>query len=207
MPDHVTPLTTPPPPPAAAGHHAVSSPRNTRVALLQATVIVVGFIVVAGVLGGFLVERFWTPPDGMVYQHHWYRGLLSVQTLSQTENAEQGVFAGLGWYAALACLLGLLLGALAAALLASAELVTLAAVAVGGLLGGLVMRLVAVALAPADPTQLARRAADGTVFPDTLHLGPWWTIVLVPGSAMLALAAVFLLVTPRQQRMMASKSG
>lgn len=212
MPDELIPLMKSATPASATSASSADSagPRRfriTRVALIQAAVIVVGFVVIAGVLGGFLVERLWSPPDGMVYQHEWFRGLISLDPLTEAENADQGVFAGLGWYAAISCLGGLLLGALAAGLLASSELVTLPAVLVGGLAAGVVMRVVATALAPADPTALARHAADGTVFPDTLHLGPWWTITLVPGAALLALAAVFLLVTPRRRTVLAAPSS
>lgn len=164
-------------------------------------------LVLAGALGGLLVEHLWNPPNGMVYQHHWYRGLISIDPPTQAQNVDQGVFAGVAWYATVSCLLGLVLGALAAGLLVASELVTLAAVAAGGLAGAVVMRVVAVALAPADPTGPARTAADGTVLPDTLHLGPWWTIALLPGAALLALAAVFLLVTPRRSTVISSSSS
>lgn len=178
----------------------------TRTAVLQATAAVIGLVVIGGLLGGFAVERLWSAPDGMVVRHHWYRGITSLDPLTQAQNADQGVFSGLGWYAAASCVLGLVLGAAVAALLARSELLTLAAVAVGGLAAGVVMRVVATALAPADPTGPARTAADGTILPDTLHLGPWWTITLLPGAALLGLAAVFLLVTPRRQSILTTAS-
>lgn len=207
MPDQLTPLMTPPPPPRLATEAGAGGARLTRAAIVQAIAIVVGIVVLGGVLGGFLVERLWTAPQGMVVQHHWYRGITSLHPLTQAQNADQGVFAGLAWYAAASCVLGVVLGALAAALLARSELVTLAAVAIGGLAAGVVMRLVAVALAPPDPTGPARSAADGTILPDTLHLGPWWTIILLPGAALLGLAAVFLLVTPHKRPIVTSSSS
>lgn len=206
MPDDLTPVTTSTPP-APTVARSVRDFRITRTALLRAAIVVVGIVLIAGVLGGFLVERLWTPPDGMVAQHDWYRGLTSLDPLTEAENADQGVFAGLGWYAALSCLLGLLLGAVAAGFAAGSELVMLVAVVVGGLIAGVVMRVIAAALAPPDPIPLARHAADGTVLPDTIHLGPWWTITLVPGAALLALAAVFLLVTPRRRTLITSASS
>lgn len=179
----------------------------TRTAVLQATATVLGLIVIGGLVGGFAVERLWSAPDGMVVHHHWYRGITSLHPLTQAQNAAQGVFSGLGWYAVASCVLGLVLGAAAAALVTRSELLILAAVAAGGLAAGVVMRVVAMALAPPDPSGPARTAADGTVLPDTLHLGPWWTITLFPAAALLGLAAVFLLVTPRRQSILTSSSA
>lgn len=187
-------LTMPPQPPMAAEAGGGFPWREQwRVLTVQAGGIVVLFAVV-GVAGGFLVERLCDPPEGMVYQHHWQRGLLSLKPLLLAQNADQGVFDGVAWFAVVAIVAGLLLGAVAALFLARAELVTLAAVVVGGVVGGLIMYAVAVHAAPPDPSRLARTATQGTVLPDTLRLGSRWIVLTVPGGALVSLAGVFLLI-------------
>ncbi|MFT4084648.1 MAG: hypothetical protein QM638_18885 [Nocardioides sp.] len=159
-----------------------------------------GLFVLGGIVAGLVQHWRWSPPDGMVTQHSWYRGLISLDPLTLAQNVDQGVFDGLGWYIASCAVVGLVLGLVVALLLVRSELLSVAAVVLGGLAGGVVARLIAVALAPADPTPLAKSASDGTVLPDTLHLGSWWTIVVLPGTGLLALTALFLLITPRRAR-------
>lgn len=190
-------LTVPPPPPIAAeAGRGFPWREHWRFLALQAGAVLVLFALV-GVAGGFLVERLWTPPKGMVYQHQWQRGLLSLHPLVLAQNADQGVFDAVAWYVVVALVAGVLLGAAAALFLARAELVTLAAAVVGGIVGGLVMYAVAVYAAPPDPSGLARTAPQGTVLPDTLRLGSHWIVLAFPGGALASLATVFLLVGRR----------
>jgi hypothetical protein len=187
-------LTAPPPPPLEAEAGPGFPWREQWRRLVgQAALIVVG------IAGGFLVERLWDRPEGMVYQHQWRRGLVSLDPPTLAQNADQGVFDGVGWYVVVAIAVGLVLGAVAALFLARAELVTLAAVLVGACAAGVIMYAVARNVAPPDPAHLARTAAQGTVLPDTLRLGSPWIVLACPGGALASLAAVFLL-TGRRSR-------
>lgn len=171
--------------------------RRWRVPALQAAAILVLFLA-AGLAGGFLLNAVWTPPDGLVYQETWQRGLSSVDPLIFDSTAEQGVFAGIGWYVVIAAGFGLILGAVSSVWLARSELVTLVAVAGGAALGGWVMYAVAEAAAPTDPTTLAGPATDGSILPDTLHLPSAWIALTMPAAALLALTAIFLLFSTRR---------
>lgn len=163
-----------------------------------------------GVLGGWLWERWWTPGEGMVWQGQWNKGLmwLDQKTFAQrwSENAHQDIFSAVAIYLLLAVAAGLLIGLLASVVLARREIVTLAAVLVGGILGGTVMGKVGMALGPTDPHALAPHAANGALLPDNLqlsglswhldlfgwHLAPNLLYLAFPGAALLVLVIVFL---------------
>jgi hypothetical protein len=166
-----------------------TAPPAWRVPVLQAAVVVAVFAV-AGLVCGLLWEAWWTPAQGGVVKHVWYP--LSFDRAEPTE------FAGTGWYVAISIVAGAVLGALAAWRLDRAELVTLAAVVVGGLVAALVMRTVGLHRGPADPQRIAKTAADGTRLPSQLRLASWWLIAAFPGAAMSGLSIVFLLVSKRR---------
>jgi len=169
------------------------------VALQSVTTLVLGLVVGAG--GGWLVERLWAPPTtGMVVDHKWYRGVVSIDPPLVAQNSDQSVFAGIGWYVVVAVVGGLLVGLVSALFLARRELVTLAAVVVATLAAGFVMYAVAAHLAPTDPQSLAAHARNGTVLEDTLRLGSHWIVLACPAGGLAAVAAVFLMLHPRGRR-------
>lgn len=175
----------------------------------QAVAIVV-LCVGAGAVAGWLWEHLWTPGRGMVWQGQWNKGLLYLnqKTFAQmwSENAHQDVWSAVGIYTAIAAAAGLVCGLVAVFLLARSPLVTLAALVVGGVAGGVVMGRLGMALGPADPTTLARHTANGVVLPDRLqlsgmnwhlslfgwHLAPNLLYLTFPGVALLVLGVVFL---------------
>jgi len=162
-----------------------------RTALLQAVVIMVAFAVV-GVLCGLLWSAVWQPAQGEVSHHVWYP--------FSWDRAQPAFFAGTGWYVLIATAAGLVLGALAAWLLDRRELVTLAAVVVGGLVAAYLMRVVGLHRSPGSPQHLAKTAADGTKLPSQLTLASWWLVLVFPGGALASLSALFLAVPKRGPR-------
>lgn len=192
MPDN---LIVPPPPSLYATGHRSARPDLSRPVLVQVAIIVAAFIV-GGLVAGLAAATLWTPPTGMVLEDKWYRGLISIDPPAIGQNIDQGVFAATAWFSVCAIVLGLLVGIAAAVWLNRSELVTLGALIVGGSIGGGLMLLVTSLLSPEDPNGLAKGAADGTVLEDSFQLASPWLILLVPGSAMLALMVIFLMWAP-----------
>ncbi|MFE6645993.1 hypothetical protein ACFVJS_05495 [Nocardioides sp. NPDC057772] len=194
MPDN---LIVPPPPSLHAPGGRSARPDLSRPVLVQVAIIVVAFVV-GGLVAGLAAATLWTPPTGMVLDDKWYRGLISIDPPTVAQNIDQGVFAATAWFSVCAIVLGLLVGIAAAVWLNRSELVTLAALVVAGAAGGGLMLLVTSLLSPEDPNGLARGAADGTVLQDSFQLASPWLVLLVPGSAMLALMVIFLMWTPHE---------
>lgn len=194
MPDN---LIVPPPPALHESGRRPARPDLSRPVLVQAAFIVAAFVV-GGLVAGLAAATLWTPPTGMVLDGKWYRGLISIDPPTIGQNIDQGVFAATGWFSVCAIVLGLLVGIAAAVWLIRSELVTLAALTVGGAIGGGLMLLVTSLLSPEDPHGLAKGAANGTVIQDSFQLASPWLILLVPGSAMLALMVIFLMWAPRE---------
>ncbi|SDK45597.1 hypothetical protein SAMN05428985_10455 [Nocardioides sp. YR527] len=192
MPDN---LIVPPPPSLYATGHRSARPDLSRPVLVQVAIIVAAFIV-GGLAAGLAAATLWTPPTGMVLEDKWYRGLISIDPPAIGQNIDQGVFAATAWFSVCAIVLGLLVGIAAAVWLNRSELVTLGAVIIGGAIGGGLMLLVTSLLSPEDPNPLAKGAADGTVLQDSFQLASPWLVLLVPGSAMLALMVIFLMWAP-----------
>lgn len=203
MPDN---LIVPPPPSLYAPSRRSVRPDLSRPVLVQVTVIMAAFVV-GGLAAGLAAAMLWTPPTGMVLDDTWYRGLISLDPPTIGQNIDQGVFAATAWFSVCAIVLGLLVGIAAAVWLHRSELVTLAAVTVGGLIGGGLMLLVTSLLSPEDPDALAKGAADGTVLQDSFQLASPWLVLLVPGSAMLALMVIFLMWSPHEHRDAAQPIG
>ncbi|MFJ9387939.1 hypothetical protein ACIRON_03925 [Nocardioides sp. NPDC101246] len=192
MPDN---LIVPPPPSLYATGHRSARPDLSRPVLVQVAIIVAAFIV-GGLAAGLAAATLWTPPTGMVLEDKWYRGLISIDPPAIGQNIDQGVFAATAWFSVCAIVLGLLVGIAAAVWLNRSELVTLGALIIGGAIGGGLMLLVTSLLSPEDPNPLAKGAADGTVLQDSFQLASPWLVLLVPGSAMLALMVIFLMWAP-----------
>jgi hypothetical protein len=192
MPDN---LIVPPPPSLHATSRSSARPDLSRPVLVQVAIIAVAFVI-GGLAAGLAAATRWTPPTGMVLEGQWYRGLVSVDPPTIAQNIDQDVFAATAWFSVCAIVLGLLVGIAAAVWLNRSELVTLAALTVWGAVGGGLMLLVTTLLSPDDPSGLAKGAADGTVLQDSFQLASPWLVLLVPGSAMLALMVIFLMWAP-----------
>ena len=192
MPDN---LIVPPPPSLYATGHRSARPDLSRPVLVQVAIIVAAFIV-GGLAAGLAAATLWTPPTGMVLEDKWYRGLISIDPPAIGQNIDQGVFAATAWFSVCAIVLGLLVGIAAAVWLNRSELVTLGALMVGGAIGGGLMLLITSLLSPEDPNGLAKGAVGGTVLEDSFQLASPWLVLLVPGSAMLALMVIFLMWAP-----------
>ncbi|MCA1982505.1 hypothetical protein [Nocardioides nematodiphilus] len=167
---------------------AAAEARVERGALRQAAVIVAIFAI-AGVLCGLLWEALWTPAQGGVIKHVWYP--VSWYAWQDT------FFAASAWYIVVGAVAGLLLGALAAWRFDRAEMVSLAAVVVGGLVAALLMRLVGMHRGPGDPQAAAKTAADGVTLPSEFTAPSWWLLLVFPGSALASLGLYFMTVAKR----------
>lgn len=192
-------LTTRPSPPRPTETVGWTRQRARAVGLGALATLLLGAIL--GLVGGWGVERLWGPPtEGMVVNHQWYRGVISLNPPLVAQNLDQSVFSGVAWFVVLSVAAGFVVGLVAALFWAREELVTLAAVVVASVVGGFVMYAVASALAPPDPTIRAATAPDGTVLKSALDLGSHWIVLACPAGGLVALAAVFLMLRPRSSR-------
>jgi len=154
-----------------------------RRVLRQSAITIVAFAV-AGVVCGVLWEWFWRPAQGVVYKHAWYP--------ISWDRAQPAQFAGAAWYVVIGIVAGLALGLVASRWLAEAELATLGAVVVGGIVAALLMWAVGLHLSPADPNAIAAHAANGLRLPSRLRLGDWGLLAAFPGGAVAGAGAMFL---------------
>lgn len=182
-------LTASPDTPGATS--PVSRSRGWRGPVLEAIVVIVAFAVV-GAACGLIWEALWNPAPGEVVKHVWYP--------ISWDRAQPDQFAAVGLFVIVGVVAGAVLGALAAWRLDRAELVTLAAVVVGGALAAYLMREVGLHRSPPDPQHLAKTAADGTKLPSSLPAPGWGLLAAFPGGGLAGLAIVFLTVTKRPKQ-------
>ena len=149
--------------------------------------IVVAVFAAAGALAAVVWAWLWTPPVGVVVDHHWLLGLEGLR-------AE---FSATGVYVIVASVAGLLIGTLCGLFLDRAELVTLVAVLVGAALAGWVMVQVGHAVGPPDPRELAETAGNGKRLPSDLTIAGKSPYVAFPAGAILGLGAMLLGMTKR----------
>lgn len=119
-------------------------------ALLRDAAVVLGAFLIVGALGGWLWHTWWSPgPTAVVFEGKpYYR--------------PDEEFAGSAMFATIALASGLLLGLVCTWRLERDEVVTLAAVVAGSVIGSAVMLAVGHALGPDSATEVAKNAADGT---------------------------------------------
>lgn len=163
---------------------------RTRPVWVDAVLVLAAFAI-AGVAAAFVWEWVWSAPYGLVYDHQW---------MAEDEAALQGQFSGTGWYVVVASATGLLVGGLVALFLDRAPLVTLAAVVLGSVLATVLMIRIGAALGPVDPQELARTAVDGTRLPGSLTVSEWSPWIAFPAGALVAVALVFIGLSPRRQQ-------
>ncbi|GAB2879155.1 hypothetical protein [Nocardioides pacificus] len=127
---------------------------------------IVALYALVAAAAGWLWERWWTPPEGLVFEGTW--GLRGVELPRE--------FDGTGRYVLLAVVAGLVIGMVLALALAHHELAVLVGVLVGSCLAAYLMATVGQALGPDNPATLAREAPDLTMLPGELRLtgkSPW----------------------------------
>ncbi|WP_411283002.1 hypothetical protein [Lapillicoccus sp.] len=146
--------------------------------------VLVGLVLAGALLGVLWSELVWTPPPGTVQGGQWFP--LDERALSQQTG-------GTSSYVLVAAAGGLVLGVLAAMAGTRRELVTLAAVLVGGALAAYVMWQVGTWLGPADPAAVAAGEPDGTSVPGALVVEGATPFLALPTAALAGLAAVFFL--------------
>lgn len=162
------------------------------------TVLVLGVFALAGAVGGWLWERWWTPISGVVVDGTWVAGYRAQgDSFVFDFPSLQGFFAGTAQYVVIGLVAGLVLGVLAGLLGRRSELMMLAAVVVGSAVAGLVAYRLGTHLGPVDPTTLERTAADGTVIPGDLSIDGRSPFVAWPLGALLGLCITYLLTSGR----------
>jgi len=169
------------------------SDRLTAVRLSRRTVAwgagIVVVLAIVGALCGLLWRSLLDVPHGVVASHQWFP--------DPWDQGERSSFAATGWYVAIALGVGLVLGVLAAWLSRAQELVTLAAVLVGSMIGAWLMLRVGLHGAPPDPRLAAAHAADGTRLSGTISRPGVAALVTWPMAAVAVVGAIFLLIPTR----------
>lgn len=162
--------------------------RLSRPSLVRTLTILLAFVA-AGAVAGWIWERVWSPPMGVVYRGEWFINPPGPDV----------AFSGTALYVVIAALGGLVLG-VAVAWSGGHELRTLATVVVGSALAGWVMYAVGHALGPPDPTVLATDMEDYEELVSDLVLATrdpdgWFGVtaaVAFPVGALTGLAVVYL---------------
>ncbi len=170
-----------------APHQHASGTASRRLLAQAAAVVVLCAVVGAGC--GWLWHRIWEPPVGVVFDGVWYLD----------ERGLRDEFTATGWFVVVAAGAGLLLGLVCALASSRSELVTLAALLVGTSLATYLMWRVGLHLGPADPRELALAAADGDRLPGQIEVAGRSPFLVLPGTALAALAATYATV-PRRVR-------
>ena len=156
-----------------------SGARHAGGGAVRDVVLVLVLFGVGGLLCGGLWRWLWTPPRGTVAHGVWFPAV------------EGSDFAATGLYVLIGLGAGLLLGVLSGLVSDRRELLTLGLVVAGSLLAGWVMLRVGELGMPADPNQLAPRAADGTQLPGTLTITGRSPLAAFPAGALVGLFVVF----------------
>jgi hypothetical protein len=154
--------------------------RHAGGGLLRDVLLVLLLFGLGGLVGGALWRWLWTPVRGTAFEGVWY------PTTNSSEFSATGLFVliGLG--------IGLVLGVLSALVTDRRELLVLGLVVLGSLLATGLMLLVGGLGMPADPTELAATAANGTELPATLTVRGWSPYVAFPTGALVGLCVVFI---------------
>jgi hypothetical protein len=107
-------------------------------------------------------------------------------------------FSGVGWYVVVALVIGLVLGAVTAAVLDGAEIVGVAVALAGSALAAYLVLTVGQHLSPPDPDRVAAESADETPIPGDLEFDGRTPLLSAPIGALTALSTAYLLTTRRR---------
>lgn len=166
----------------------------------EAGLLVAGFLV-AGLLAGLLWYFWWAPaPTTDVYLIDGGRPLFDRDV----------IFRGTGLYFLIAACVGLVLGALAMWFVDRDEVVTLVAVVVAALLGGLLMAALGHLLGPDAPASIDPTVEHPNGFPTVeaeLSADRLAIFTAMPGGATLGALAVLLLTGGRKARRAQAAAG
>lgn len=186
--------------PAVTPSHPAAPPADTepvggpareqdrRRRLLVDAVVVLGVLLLLGVLGGVLWEQLVDLPNAVLSDG---KVVIAPPDLSH----EVGID---GWYALIALGGGLLAGAGLTAWRRTDPLLTVAAVALGAVLAGWVMRFVGRILGPGDPVEVLKGGRPGATATVRLVLHAPGVVWLWPTAAALgALVWLYLASSPK----------
>jgi hypothetical protein len=164
--------------------------RETVLAGLRRSVIVLVTFAAVGAVAGVVWEWIWDAPVGFAYEHKWLPDLA----------AARAEFSSTGWYVLVASVAGLLTAAGLAMAFDRWELLTLAVVLAGSALAAWVMLRVGQALGPPDAQAIAATADDGTKIPANLTVAGKSPFVAFPATALVAVIVVFFAFTRRHPK-------
>ena len=174
----------------------MTTPARGRVGQLVEPVLVLVVFALAGLGGGWLWERWWTPTTGVVVDGTWVAGYRPRgDSFVFDFPSLQGFFDATAQYVVIGLAAGLVLGVLSALLGRRSEVVMLLAVAGGAALAGLLAYRLGAHLGPVDPMGLQAGAADGTVLPSSLSIDGLSPFVAWPLGALVGLAMTYLLTS------------
>lgn len=160
--------------------------RPARSGAARTLVLVVAVLVayaVVGLLAGFVWETVWNPPAQTVQQHLLY--------YDDYESLRRG-FSGTGLYVVVAVAASALVALVVGLVSRGRELPMLLVVILGAALAAFVMWKVGTTRGPADPTALAKTAADGTKVSGNLTVSGHTPYVAWPITSLFVMALVFL---------------
>lgn len=171
-------------------------PRPTVRGIVVENAVVLLVLAVAGAVAGWVWQRWATPPTGAVLDGRWRLGFrIEGDFLVGDASGFERAFGVVGTYVVVCGATGLVLGVVVALVCRRAELVTLATVALGSALAAFVCYRVGLALGPADPSDAARSAGDGTVLTGSLAIDQLAPFVALPLLALVGLAFTYMLTT------------
>lgn len=161
---------------------SVTAPRPR--ADLAVAGLLVGWALVAGLLGGWLWMQLWQPPTGRIVNHTWYPD----PWVSGYERA----FSATAWFALLGVGTGLISGVVCALIRLSTPIARVGAVVATTVLSTAVMYGYGLSSAPADPARAAGQLPDGTAILGTLVAPGWSALAAAPLAGLLVIATVLL---------------
>ncbi|QCW50433.1 hypothetical protein FE634_08500 [Nocardioides dongxiaopingii] len=183
--------------PAPPSHPGPRTPVPWRGIAVEGALVLAVFAL-AGAVVGWLWERWVTPPEGVVFEGRWRLGyrIEGDFFVGDFDSLGHG-FGVIGTFVVLGLVGGLVVGTAAALLCRRSELATLAFVAVGAVLAGVVSYRLGLALGPPDPGSAAASAADGTMLTGSLGIDGPSPFVAWPLAALVGLTFTYFLTSPR----------
>lgn len=166
-----------------------------RGTLIENAAVLLAFAL-AGLVAGWVWQRWATPATGVVLEGTWRLGVRIEGDYLVSDGTSYGrAFGVIGTYVVVCAVGGLVLGIVTALVCRRSELVTLAAVAAGSALAAFLCYRIGLSQGPPDPTVAARTADDATMLSGSLAIEQLSPFVAWPLAALLALAVTYLFTT------------